>query len=103
MGGSTEGPIYSTIDATSEDLHSFSYAQNMSTAPYASTAIMPFTNQTQVPAPGAEQLDQGQRITPLGPPGAQYAQPERCNGEESLVHTGQVLLQLCDYFWLRKR
>lgn len=82
MGGSTEGPIYSTIDATSEDLHSFIYAQNMSTTPYASTSIMPFTNQTQVAAPGAEQPDEGQRVTPLGPPGAQYAQPDRCNGEE---------------------
>uniref|UniRef100_H2S8H8 Roundabout, axon guidance receptor, homolog 3 (Drosophila) n=1 Tax=Takifugu rubripes TaxID=31033 RepID=H2S8H8_TAKRU len=81
MGGSTEGPIYSTIDATSEDLHSFTYAQNMSTAAYASTSIMPFTNQTQAAAPGAEQPDEGQRVTPLGPPGAQYAQPERCNGK----------------------
>uniref|UniRef100_A0A674MJK3 Roundabout, axon guidance receptor, homolog 3 (Drosophila) n=1 Tax=Takifugu rubripes TaxID=31033 RepID=A0A674MJK3_TAKRU len=61
MGGSTEGPIYSTIDATSEDLHSFTYAQNMSTAAYASTSIMPFTNQTQAAAPGAEQPDEGQR------------------------------------------
>lgn len=78
MGGSTEGPIYSTIDATSEDLHGFTYAQNMSTTPYASTSIMPFTNQTQVVTPAAEQPDEGQR----GPPGAQYAQPDRCNGEE---------------------
>lgn len=54
----------------------------MSTTPYASTSIMPFTNQTQAAAPGAEQPDEGQRVAPLGPPGAQYAQPDRCNGEE---------------------
>uniref|UniRef100_A0A8C9YC53 Roundabout, axon guidance receptor, homolog 3 (Drosophila) n=1 Tax=Sander lucioperca TaxID=283035 RepID=A0A8C9YC53_SANLU len=57
MGGSTEGPIYSTIDATNEDLHGFTYAQHTSTAPYASTSIMPFTNQTQAPAHSSEQQD----------------------------------------------
>uniref|UniRef100_A0AAQ5YHD0 Roundabout, axon guidance receptor, homolog 3 (Drosophila) n=1 Tax=Amphiprion ocellaris TaxID=80972 RepID=A0AAQ5YHD0_AMPOC len=54
MGGSTEGPIYSTIDATSEDLHSFTYTQHTSTTPYASTSIMPYTNQTQPPALGGK-------------------------------------------------
>lgn len=83
MGGSTEGPIYSTIDATSEDLHGFTYGQDMSIAPYASTSIMPFTNQTQAPAHGAEQTDDSHRIASLGPSGAQYAQPDRCTGESS--------------------
>lgn len=82
MGGSTEGPIYSTIDATSEDLHSFTYAQHTSTTPYASTSIMPFTNQAQAPAHGGEQQEDGHWITQPGPSGAQYAQPDRCNGEE---------------------
>ncbi|XP_035767837.1 roundabout homolog 2-like [Neolamprologus brichardi] len=82
MGGSTEGPIYSTIDATSEDLHSFTYAQHNSTTPYASTSIMPFTNQTQVPPHGGEQQDDGHWITQPGPSGAQYAQLDRCSGEE---------------------
>uniref|UniRef100_A0A8C4DUT2 Roundabout, axon guidance receptor, homolog 3 (Drosophila) n=1 Tax=Dicentrarchus labrax TaxID=13489 RepID=A0A8C4DUT2_DICLA len=81
MGGSTEGPIYSTIDATSEDLHSFPYAQHTSTTPYASTSIMPFANPTQ--AQSGEQQDDGHWITQPGPSGAQYAQPDRCNGEES--------------------
>lgn len=79
MGGSTEGPIYSTIDATSEDLHGFTYGQDMSTAPYASTSIMPFT---KAPAHSTEQSDDGHRIAQLGPSGAQYAQPDRCNGED---------------------
>uniref|UniRef100_A0A8D0CXD3 Roundabout, axon guidance receptor, homolog 3 (Drosophila) n=1 Tax=Sander lucioperca TaxID=283035 RepID=A0A8D0CXD3_SANLU len=82
MGGSTEGPIYSTIDATNEDLHGFTYAQHTSTAPYASTSIMPFTNQTQAPAHSSEQQDGGHWIPQPGPSGAQYAQPDRCSGEE---------------------
>uniref|UniRef100_A0A8C6SJW2 Roundabout, axon guidance receptor, homolog 3 (Drosophila) n=1 Tax=Neogobius melanostomus TaxID=47308 RepID=A0A8C6SJW2_9GOBI len=51
IGGSTEGPIYSTIDATSEDLHGFTYGQHASTTPYASTSIMPYTSQSQAPPP----------------------------------------------------
>uniref|UniRef100_A0A3B5B9K6 Roundabout homolog 3-like n=1 Tax=Stegastes partitus TaxID=144197 RepID=A0A3B5B9K6_9TELE len=82
MGGSTEGPIYSTIDATSDDLHSFTYAQHTSTAPYASTSIMPYTNQTQPPAHDGEQPEDGHWITQPGPSGAQYAQPDRCSGED---------------------
>uniref|UniRef100_A0A3B4GE55 Roundabout guidance receptor 3 n=1 Tax=Pundamilia nyererei TaxID=303518 RepID=A0A3B4GE55_9CICH len=85
MGGSTEGPIYSTIDATSEDLHSFTYAQHNSTTPYASTSIMPFTNQTQVPPHGGEQQDDGHWITQPGPSGAQYAQLDRCSKPKQKV------------------
>lgn len=88
IGGSTEGPIYSTIDATSEDLHSFTYAQHTSTTPYASTSIVPFANQSQAvaapqppaPALGSEQQDNGHWIPQPGPSGAQYAQPERNSG-----------------------
>uniref|UniRef100_A0A8B9K9S8 Roundabout, axon guidance receptor, homolog 3 (Drosophila) n=1 Tax=Astyanax mexicanus TaxID=7994 RepID=A0A8B9K9S8_ASTMX len=43
--GSNEGPIYSTIDPTAEDLRSFSAQYSQHTTPYASTPIMPFTNQ----------------------------------------------------------
>ncbi|XP_074468155.1 roundabout homolog 3 isoform X4 [Sebastes fasciatus] len=84
MGGSTEGPIYSTIDAANEDLHGFTYAQHTSTAPYASSSIMPFTNQTQAPPAhsGGEQQEDGHWIPQPGPSGAQYAQPERCNGSK---------------------
>uniref|UniRef100_A0A3Q3IRI8 Roundabout, axon guidance receptor, homolog 3 (Drosophila) n=1 Tax=Monopterus albus TaxID=43700 RepID=A0A3Q3IRI8_MONAL len=91
MGGSTEGPIYSTIDATSEDLHSFTYTQHASTAPYASTSIMPFTSQTQAPAHGSEQQDDGHWITQPGPSGAQYAQPDRCNGKPKQKAMGKAV------------
>ncbi|XP_027129252.1 roundabout homolog 3 isoform X1 [Larimichthys crocea] len=92
MGGSTEGPIYSTIDATSEDLHGFTYAQHTSTTPYASTSIMPFTNQTQAPAHGGEQQpDDGHWITQPGPSGAQYAQPDRCNGKPKQKAMGKAV------------
>ncbi|XP_031727452.1 roundabout homolog 3 [Anarrhichthys ocellatus] len=82
IGGSTEGPIYSTIDATNEDPHSFAYAQQASTAPYASTSIMPFTNQIQAPVHSGEQQQDGHWIAQPGLSGAQYAQPDRCNGSK---------------------
>ncbi|XP_051902180.1 roundabout homolog 3 isoform X2 [Hippocampus zosterae] len=91
LSGSTEGPIYSTIDATSEDLHSFTYAQHASTTPYASTSIMPFSNQTQSPPEGGEQHDDGHWITQPGPSGAQYAQPDRCNGKPKQKAMGKAV------------
>uniref|UniRef100_A0A7N6A7K6 Roundabout, axon guidance receptor, homolog 3 (Drosophila) n=1 Tax=Anabas testudineus TaxID=64144 RepID=A0A7N6A7K6_ANATE len=91
MGGSTEGPIYSTIDATSEDLHSYTYTQHNSTTPYASTSIMPFSNQTQVPPHSCEQQDDGHWITQPGPSGAQYAQPDRCNGKPKQKAMGKAV------------
>ncbi|XP_068509225.1 roundabout homolog 3 isoform X3 [Syngnathus scovelli] len=82
MSGSTEGPIYSTIDASGEDLHNFT-----STTPYASTTIMPFSNQTQSsPLHGAEQ-DDGHWII-CGP---QYAQPDRCNGKPKQKAMGKAV------------
>ncbi|XP_078787176.1 roundabout homolog 3 isoform X4 [Oryzias latipes] len=81
LGGSTDGPIYSTIDATSEDLHGFTCGQNMSTAPYATTTIMPVSSQTQALAQSAEEQDGGHWILQPGPSGAQYAQPERCSAK----------------------
>uniref|UniRef100_A0A8C2ZI40 Roundabout, axon guidance receptor, homolog 3 (Drosophila) n=1 Tax=Cyclopterus lumpus TaxID=8103 RepID=A0A8C2ZI40_CYCLU len=85
MGGSTEGPIYSTIDATNEDLNSFAYAQHASTAPYASTSIMPFTNQMQAPAHSGEQPEDGHWIGPPGLSGAQYAQPDRSKPKQKAM------------------
>lgn len=76
-----EGPIYSTIDATNEDLHCLTYSQNTSTSLYATTTIMPFVNQTQVPAHSGEQQDDEHWISPPGLSGAQYAQPDRCSGK----------------------
>uniref|UniRef100_A0A8C6SM33 Roundabout, axon guidance receptor, homolog 3 (Drosophila) n=1 Tax=Neogobius melanostomus TaxID=47308 RepID=A0A8C6SM33_9GOBI len=79
IGGSTEGPIYSTIDATSEDLHGFTYGQHASTTPYASTSIMPYTSQSQ-----------GHWITQPGP-SSQYAQPDRCNGKPKQKPIGKAV------------
>lgn len=76
-GGSTEGPIYSTIDPTSEDLRSFNSPYSPHTTPYASTPIMPFTNQT----PHSPEQDGVHWITQPGPSGAQYAQPERSRAD----------------------
>ncbi|XP_053702998.1 roundabout homolog 3 isoform X2 [Synchiropus splendidus] len=93
LGGSTEGPIYSTIDATSEDLHGFTYAQHASTTPYASTAIMPFSSQAQAPPAHTpeQQLDEGHWIVQPGTSGAQYAQPDRCNGKPKQKPMGKAV------------
>uniref|UniRef100_A0A8C7Y1M7 Roundabout, axon guidance receptor, homolog 3 (Drosophila) n=1 Tax=Oryzias sinensis TaxID=183150 RepID=A0A8C7Y1M7_9TELE len=85
MGGSTDGPIYSTIDATSEDLHGFTCGQNMSTAPYATTTIMPVSSQTQALAQSAVEQDGGHWILQPGPSGAQYAQPERSKPKQKVM------------------
>uniref|UniRef100_A0A3B3WIU3 Roundabout, axon guidance receptor, homolog 3 (Drosophila) n=1 Tax=Poecilia mexicana TaxID=48701 RepID=A0A3B3WIU3_9TELE len=92
MGDSTEGPIYSTIDATSEDLHSFTYGQNVSTTPYATASIMPFSSQPQGAAFSGEQQDEGHWITQPGPPQpAQYAQPDRCAGKPKQKAMGKAV------------
>ncbi|KAI1893506.1 hypothetical protein AGOR_G00124420 [Albula goreensis] len=68
--GSTEGPIYSTIDPACEDLHPFSspYSQ-----PYASTPVMPFPSL----APDSPDHEGEHWMLQPGPSGAQYAHPER--------------------------
>uniref|UniRef100_A0A8C5N2K3 Roundabout, axon guidance receptor, homolog 3 (Drosophila) n=1 Tax=Gouania willdenowi TaxID=441366 RepID=A0A8C5N2K3_GOUWI len=76
VGGSTEGPIYSTIDATTEDLQGFTYGQHGVPTPYASAPITPYTG--HAPVEGEEQ-EEGHWISQGGSPGAQYAQPERCS------------------------
>ncbi|XP_035999374.1 roundabout homolog 3 isoform X3 [Fundulus heteroclitus] len=91
MGGSTEGPIYSTIDATSEDLHSFTYGQTVSTTPYATTSITPFPSQPQGAAFSGEQQDEAHWITQPGPSGAQYAQPDRCSGKPKQKAMGKAV------------
>uniref|UniRef100_A0AAV2JBR4 Roundabout homolog 3 n=1 Tax=Knipowitschia caucasica TaxID=637954 RepID=A0AAV2JBR4_KNICA len=94
IGGSTEGPIYSTIDATAEDLHCFNYTQHASTAPYASTSIMPFSGQSQAPPPpphsGESTPGEGHWIIQPGP-SSQYAQPDRCNGKPKQKPIGKAV------------
>ncbi|KAF3841520.1 hypothetical protein F7725_007382 [Dissostichus mawsoni] len=69
MGGSTEGPIYSTIDATNEEMHGFTYAQHTSPTPYASTSITPCPTHTQGhTAASSRRRDTGSPSPgPLGP------------------------------------
>ncbi|XP_036392033.1 roundabout homolog 3 isoform X2 [Megalops cyprinoides] len=73
--GSTEGPIYSTIDPAAEDLHP--YCQHA--APYGSTPIMPFSSQA------AGSPDHGGEHWTLqpGPSSTQYAQPDRARTENA--------------------
>uniref|UniRef100_A0A4W5NKX7 Roundabout, axon guidance receptor, homolog 3 (Drosophila) n=1 Tax=Hucho hucho TaxID=62062 RepID=A0A4W5NKX7_9TELE len=74
---SNEGPIYSTIDPNAEDLRSFNSPYS-STTPYASTPIMPFTNQALQGSHSPTEQDGGHWITQPAGPSSQYAQPERC-------------------------
>ncbi|XP_031428047.1 roundabout homolog 3 isoform X2 [Clupea harengus] len=71
--GSNEGPIYSTIDPTSEDLRSFSAPYSQHATPYASTPIMPFSAQ----GPVSPQQDAAHWMPQPSTSGAQYAQPDR--------------------------
>uniref|UniRef100_A0A8C9W920 Roundabout, axon guidance receptor, homolog 3 (Drosophila) n=1 Tax=Scleropages formosus TaxID=113540 RepID=A0A8C9W920_SCLFO len=75
--GSTEGPIYSTIDPTSEDLHNFGAPYSQHTTPYASTPVMPFSSQ----APCSPEQEAKHWMLQPGPSGAQYAQPDRSRTE----------------------
>ncbi|KAL4608688.1 hypothetical protein GN956_G24813 [Arapaima gigas] len=77
--GSTEGPIYSTIDPTSEDLRNFGAPYSQHTTPYASTPVMPFSSQ---PPCSPEQEASHWMLQP-GPSGAQYAQPDRSRAESA--------------------
>ncbi|XP_062870679.1 roundabout homolog 3 [Trichomycterus rosablanca] len=77
--GSNEGPIYSTIDPTAEDLRSFSAQYSQHTTPYASTPIMPFTNQT----PCSPEQDGGHWMNQPGTSTAQYAQPDRLKADNA--------------------
>ncbi|KAJ4930340.1 hypothetical protein JOQ06_019344, partial [Pogonophryne albipinna] len=90
MGGSTEGPIYSTIDATNEEMHGFTHAQHTSPTPYASTSITPCPTHTQG-SHNNEQQEEGHWIPQPGPSGAQYAQPDRCTGKPKQKTMGKAV------------
>ncbi|XP_076876579.1 roundabout homolog 3 isoform X2 [Brachyhypopomus gauderio] len=77
--GSTEGPIYSTIDPAAEDLHSFSAQYSQHAAPYASTPIMPFTN----PVPCSPDQDGGHWMNQPGTSNVQYALPDRSKADNA--------------------
>uniref|UniRef100_A0A4W4F3Q3 Roundabout, axon guidance receptor, homolog 3 (Drosophila) n=1 Tax=Electrophorus electricus TaxID=8005 RepID=A0A4W4F3Q3_ELEEL len=77
--GSNEGPIYSTIDPAAEDLRSFTAQYSQHTTPYASTPIMPFTNQV----PCSPDQDGGHWINQPGTSNVQYAQPDRSKADNA--------------------
>ncbi|XP_063059336.1 roundabout homolog 3 [Engraulis encrasicolus] len=84
--GSNEGPIYSTIDPTAEDLHSFSAPYSQHATPYASTPIMPFTSVAAAAAANAVSPEQDQAHWGAPQPstsGVQYAQPDRCKTDNA--------------------
>uniref|UniRef100_A0A8C4TLU8 Roundabout guidance receptor 3 n=1 Tax=Erpetoichthys calabaricus TaxID=27687 RepID=A0A8C4TLU8_ERPCA len=77
--GSSEGPIYSTIDPASDDMRTFNSPYSQHTTPYASTPVMPFGAQG-VYTPEQEECHW---IVQPGPSGAQYAQPDRNRTENA--------------------
>ncbi|MGH0146160.1 UNVERIFIED_CONTAM: hypothetical protein FKN15_055317 [Acipenser sinensis] len=78
--GSNEGPIYSTIDPTSDDLRTFNTPYSQHTTPYASTPVMPFGGE----GPFTPDQEGGLWIVQPGPSGAQYAQPDRTRAENAV-------------------
>ncbi|MGH0142461.1 UNVERIFIED_CONTAM: hypothetical protein FKN15_038857 [Acipenser sinensis] len=78
--GSNEGPIYSTIDPTSDDLRTFNTPYSQHTTPYASTPVMPFGGE----GPFTPDQEGGLWIVQPGPSGAQYAQPDRTRTENAV-------------------
>ncbi|XP_041947127.1 roundabout homolog 3 isoform X2 [Alosa sapidissima] len=82
---SNEGPIYSTIDPTSEDLRSFSAPYSQHATPYASTPIMPFSSQ----GPASPEQDECHWMTQPSTSGAQYAQPDRTKTDNAPKHIKQ--------------
>ncbi|KAJ8257018.1 hypothetical protein COCON_G00191700 [Conger conger] len=74
--GSTEGPIYSTIDPACEDMHPFAppYSHPV---PYASTPVLPYPSL----APDSPGPEGDHWTTHPGPSGVQYAQPDRARTE----------------------
>ncbi|KAJ8378643.1 hypothetical protein AAFF_G00237670 [Aldrovandia affinis] len=75
--GSTEGPIYSTIDPAAEDMRHFDSPYSQHAAPYASAPAMPFASL----APGGSDHEGEQWMIQPGPSGAQYAQLDRCRAD----------------------
>ncbi|KAG7279667.1 hypothetical protein CRUP_025770 [Coryphaenoides rupestris] len=94
LGDSTEGPIYSTIDPTAEDLRGFHLGYGQHATPYASASISPYAALNTEPGHNTQQQQQqlqlqpeeGHWATQAGPSGAQYALPDRCSGRRPLAY-----------------
>lgn len=75
--GVSDGPIYSTIDATSDDMRTFNGAFSQHTTPYATTPVIPY-GATHLHSPDEEESPWN---TQPGISSIQYAQPERSRTE----------------------
>ncbi|KAG7256166.1 hypothetical protein CRUP_020325, partial [Coryphaenoides rupestris] len=100
LGDSTEGPIYSTIDPTAEDLRGFHLGYGQHATPYASASISPYAALNTEPGHNTQQQQQqqlqlqpeeGHWATQAGPSGAQYALPDRCSGKPKQKPMGKAV------------
>ncbi|XP_018420477.1 PREDICTED: roundabout homolog 3 [Nanorana parkeri] len=78
--GVSDGPIYSTIDPTSEDMRTFNGAFSQQTTPYATTPVVPYGGQI-LHSPESE--DNAWNVQ-AGTSGILYAQPDRSKAENAL-------------------
>ncbi|MEE6484551.1 hypothetical protein FKM82_013906 [Ascaphus truei] len=69
----SDGPIYSTIDPTSEDMRTFNGAFSQHTTPYATTPVVPYGGQNL----HSPELEENQWNVQAGTSGIHYAQPDR--------------------------
>lgn len=69
--GASDGPIYSTIDPTSDELRTFNGVFSQHTTPYATTPVVPYGAQS-LPSPSEERHWDAQPSTSS----IQYSQPE---------------------------
>lgn len=75
--GVSDGPIYSTIDPTSDDMRTFNGVYSQHTTPYATTPVVPYGGQN-LHSPESE--DNAWNVQ-AGTSGILYAQPERNKAE----------------------
>ncbi|CAJ0967076.1 unnamed protein product [Ranitomeya imitator] len=75
--GVSDGPIYSTIDPTSDDMRTFNGVYSPHTTPYATTPVVPYGGQN-LHSPESE--DNAWNVQ-AGTSGILYAQPERNKAE----------------------
>ncbi|XP_075046491.1 roundabout homolog 3 isoform X4 [Mixophyes fleayi] len=82
--GVSDGPIYSTIDPTSDDMRTFNGAFSQHTTPYATTPVVPYGGQN-LRSPDSEETAWNAQP---GTSGILYAQPER-NKVENVPKAGK--------------
>ncbi|XP_063799815.1 roundabout homolog 3 isoform X2 [Pseudophryne corroboree] len=82
--GVSDGPIYSTIDPTSDDMRTFNGAFPQHTTPYATTPVVPYGGQN-LRSPESEENSWNAQP---GTSGILYAQPER-NKAENVPKAGK--------------